>query len=210
MQMYFLTTDFGLGAVTKKKVAVKKLAPTTVHAVSNDELITGARLEWSVMFALAGYSLYATEQGEFEKRVAVLRKLMPAELGLQSIQVKTVESKWLNSAYRNQLVIEMTTPMNRRLKDDLRWDLEQLAKRAGLEADPNPAHNNLRIVSQGIAPTGQSAGAPAQPGTGDYNRNNIDLGNKSGGLNSFLTGLGISTPFAIAAAAFVGIILLRR
>ncbi|HMV47027.1 MAG TPA: hypothetical protein PLD20_05805 [Blastocatellia bacterium] len=205
-----MTTEFGLGAVAKKKVAVKKPAPAAVAAVANDELIAGARLEWSVMLALSAFAFYATEQGEFEKRVDALRKLMSAELGLQSIQVKTVESKWLNSAYRNQLVIEMTTPINRRLKDDLRWDLEQLAKRAGLDADPNPAHNNLRIVSQGIAPTGQSAGAPAQRGTGDYNRNNIDPGNKPSGLDSFLTGLGISTPFAIAAAAFVGIILLRR
>lgn len=188
------------------------LMTTGLGAVQGDELIAGARLEWSVMLSLEGAGLWATEQGEFERRANALRNSMASELGLQSIQFKTVESKWLNSPYRNSLVAEMTTPINRRQKADLLWDLEQLAKRAGFGVDTNPARNNLRIVRQGVAPSGQPAGAPAQPGTGDYNRNNIDLSNAGppSGLNSFLSGVGISTPFAVAGGVFLLIILMRR
>lgn len=212
MYAAFVTNEFGLGAVAKKKKAVSKTpapsVPTTVE--TTDELVAGARLEWSAMFAIAenagsSWSMESTNLANLSKQLQ--RKL--EEIGLQGVQFKAVRSRWTNSDYAEQLVIEVTTPINRRRQADLQWQMEQAAKQVGLNVDPSPAHNNLRLVKQGEV-AGVIGGAKARPGTGDNytpQNNNTNGGDPNCG---FLCGLGISTPFALAGGALLMIILMRR
>jgi len=195
MQQYLATIWRGLGDDT----------------ATDDELIAGARLEWSAMFAIddnAG-SIWTTESANLANLAKQLRVKL-SEMGLQSIQFKTVQSHWMTGDYHEQLVIEFITPINRHLKADLQWDLEQAAKQVGLNVDPNPSHNNLRLMKNGVVP-GVTGGAPAQPGTGDnYRPQKTDDPDKPSGWDKFLESLGLSTPFAVAGGVLLLIIITRR
>ena len=197
---------------------------------SGDEIIAGARLQWS---ASAGFSSsyfgLSLESTEFARRVGALRSAMERSPDLfQSIQVAptrydNTSSIVLFRNYPGVIVIEFTSPINRRLKADIRYDLEQLAKGVGLAIDPNPAHNNIRIVRQGVVQSGTPGrtpapgGLPAEPGLPTYEeRPRIPGGGGDPGANqqdflpSLAKGLGISTPIVLGGLLLLGLVLLKR
>lgn len=213
MQTLLVTTQ-GLGGYLEARTATKPTATpatkkATAASVSNDELLAGARLQWSAMFAIDPSYLSVTEleSTTFRNLANRLRAALEA-MGLQNVQFGTVNYSYsIGSEYRGKLVAEFTTPINRRLKADLRWDVEQLARQVGLMVDPNPAHNNIRIVRQGSAQTGQAI-APVEPGLPTFTPTSQGAGDS--GLNSFLTGVGVSTPWLLVAGALALVVFLKR
>lgn len=206
-------TDGLLGAAKKKTTAKAAPKPTVVP----DEIIGGARLQWSVSAGLAtSYWSLSLESTEFAKRVGQLRNAMEADpdrfQGVQMAPTKydNASSLALWKTYPGVIVAEFTSPTNRRSRADVRYDLEQLAQSVGIAVDPSPAHNNLRIISQGRAAQGSTnTGAPAEPGLPTYMPTGNQANNNGGG-SSFLTGLGIGTPIVIGGLLLIAVIILKR
>lgn len=201
--------------ITKKPkqtpgATVARMLTTTTPAatVSNDELIAGARLQWSVSLGLSGWDQFALSLPGtvWAEKLDALRRLMELS-GLQNVQVTRSSFDTASYAtfkqYPGVLVVEMTTPMNRRLKADLRYDLGQMAEQAGFSVDPNPAHNNLVVMRQGG--NGTQGGLPSEP----YKATGSDGANDNG-FNAFLSGLGLSTPWALVAGGLILISIARR
>ena len=188
-----------------------KTTPTIATVPANfgtDELIAGARLQWSVMLGLPYDIDWKLPRTEFAEKTDALRKLIgdTASTGLRQVHVTT--SNWDSLSfplkqYAGKFVVEVTTTMNRARKTDVQWDLEQMAQRAGLLVDPNPAHNNLALMKQGS--NGTQGGLPAENYIAPDGKPPKDEG-----WDAFLKGLGLSTPWALIAGAAVIIAILRR
>lgn len=146
------------------RAAQSKPKATPRPVVVNDEIIAGARLQWSVMVDSPGV-WGELEQTTLNNRVGRLRTEMEMA-GFHNVQFAPADYEYTSIAkqYNSRIVVEFTSPMNRRKKADVRYDLEQLARRVGLTPDPNPAHNNVRIIQQGTLPPNYIGGAPAEPG----------------------------------------------
>ncbi len=196
------TTKKTPGATVK---ALLKPVNTAGAMLTNDELVAGARLQWSVALGLSGFDQFrlSLPGSVYAEKTDALRRLMESA-GLQSVQV--IRSSFDTASYvafkqyPGVFVAEMTTPFNRRLKADLLYDLGQLAAQAGLSVDPNPARNNLAVMRQGA--NGTQGGLPVEA----YKSS----GNQGTGFDSFLNGLGLSTPWALLAGAAFIIVIARR
>ena len=194
------------GATVARMLSNGATTTKAAATVSTDELIAGARLQWSVSLGLSGWDQFALSLPGtiWTEKLEALRRLMEMS-GLQNVQVTRASFDTASYValknYPGVLVVEMTTPINRRLKADLRFDLGQLAAQAGLAVDPSPTRNNLVVMKQGG--NGTQGGLPAEP----YR---ITPTNNGGGFDAFLNGLGLSTPWALVGGALVLIMIARR
>jgi hypothetical protein len=195
-----------------KKPAAKKTASAAKPSIAtvpanfgSDELIAGARLQWSVMLGLPAGTATLKPSTAFAERTDALRRLM-ANASLQQVQVTTSSfdtASWLaGKTYAGKFVAEVTTPMNRARKADLHWDLEQMAISAKLLVDPNPAHNNLALMRQGGG--GTQGGLPDEPYRLPGDRPKDDAWEK------LLESLGLSAPWAMVAGGLALVLILRR
>lgn len=193
-----------------------------------DEIIAGARLQWSTSADLNSdtYSWTDWEADVFQVAAGRLRNAMEQQPDLfQQIQFGTLSwDSWTPSRdYRGTLVVEFTSPITRHLRNDVRRDLERLAIAAGLTIDPNPAHNNIRIVSQGGgaggggAGGGDAGGAPAEPGlptTTPKPPSNTPPPSGPGFFDQIAVDLGINKTEAqivlLGGAAMVVILLMKK
>lgn len=196
-----------------KKPGVRTSAPAPQSGGGNDELIAGARLQWSASFNVPQQqqSLLESLGTTFQRLVGVLQGKM-SEAGLQSITVTRADwTSWSGlDSYAGKLVVQMTTPMNRERKAHLQWDLDQMAQQAGLVVDPNPVNNKLLIVRQGGSRSTNNAGAPPDSiPSGNPNDGGNPKGEKSL-LEELLQSLGTSSALVLAGGLGMVIFLTRR
>lgn len=177
----------------------------------DDELIAGARLQWSVMLGVP-YVFSQLGSKTFQQLTGKLRQAL-TKSGLRQVQVTTSSFDDFSytgfKEYPGRFVVEMTTQMNRRQKADLHYDLQQMAAKVGLAVDPNPAHDNLALMQQGgkVTAGAPGGGIPNEP----YQRPDASKQNNgTSALDSFAAMLGLSTPVAIAAIVLGGLVILKR
>lgn len=180
------------------------------ETVAGDELIAGARLQWSVTLGFPGGTISLAPGTTYNKRTDELRRLMQAA-GLRQVQVTTSSfdaTSWsFGKTYAGRFVVEMTTPINRARKADLLWDLGQMAIKAGLIVDPNPAHNNLALMSQGGVPGVSAPGAlPPEPYAPP---DPADKPKKTGIFEDLADSLGVSVG-VLGMSAFVLVLIALR
>lgn len=220
MQIYLATTEFGLGATAKRKTVAKKAAPAPtqptdaqriqqIRAQYPNYVFSGSRVRWAAEADRPLISAFRADTYFNYVAQAVSR------FGYQDVRV------W-GKDFPGRLYVELTTHVDHSDISHIKANVEQAVRSQGFSINQDPRANSIGVVTepQWIAKAGEAkntalpADAPTVPTSKDdrgdgYDKYGRKVPKDDDGCG-FLCGLGLSTPWLLAAGLFVGIIILKR
>src|SRR5205085_6100576 len=197
------TIKSGATAARKRTTTGASTQPAGAGAVAADYVTAGSR----VRGAAQAYRDANASTADLKEKLynAVVAK------GFYQVEVAVRQIYSLDSAIA--ITVEASIPGDFGRIDDVRSLLSGIAYGVGWQVKTDPSFNSIVFTYR--APQGSKPEASINPTRprdmrDDYSARAGDNSNKSSGWNSFLEGLGLSTPMVIAAAGLVGLLILKN